>query len=198
MNFRKSINKNLGEITVELSEADLDLIACMDERPSDIRTDLENPVNMIGASEGLADSVKVTINCSEEEAWKRIIDAGIPIMGHGDAEHGESGCAYRRIIATNHVLFGAREAVSVADRWARLRRKDTYYGPHNGKIGLINYMEGYSVDQDLRGFYTYDYWAAVHFARLMGIDERKVANYLLNAFNKALPILGVQTVFEIK
>ncbi len=184
------------ELEKYLFPADGDLIRCVDERQA---LDQTNGVEIPGGIYGIIDAIKTLKGVSEEAAWELALKSGIPIGAHVDEHHGERGCGYAKLVEVSPAAVSAPEAVSAADRLARVEAAGGtvmhYLGQHRPTHASLNYREGFSLDpdralQDNLGIFNCDIWAAGAFAQKLGIDRQQMMQHIEQVFRQTVAALS--------
>ncbi len=188
-----------------LLKADTSLIRCVDERQAKDNT---NGVEIPGAIYGLIDAIKHFTHCSEEEAWKRAKEAGLPIDGHIDEHHGAKGCGYGRLVEEQPATVMAPEAVPAQQRLAKIQEAEgqvlMLLGDHHPTHAIINHRVDYSLDPDQAtkdgfGIFNFDAWAARRFGAMLGLDEGAFAMHLEEVYKKTVTALtGITQFHEVR
>lgn len=185
--------------------ADINTLNCVDERQSD---GVPNGVEIPGGIFGVVDAVKTLNHLGEDEAWSRVVKAGIPLGAHVDDHHAENGCGYANLVETNPKAVYATEAISAKDRIKRLRDLGgsvvTYQGHHKPTHAVINLRHNVSFDPDAAngaglGIFNFDKWATEEFARRLKINPNRFANHLEQVYRSTVTTLtGMKQFITIK
>lgn len=192
--------QRIGECMVP---ADLDVLNCIDDRRSD---GISNGVEIPGAIFGVIDAVKAIRNIAEEEAWKAVVRAGIPLFAHLDTGQGARGCGYARLVEDTPNVVLAVESVRAQERLERLLPLGghivTYVGHHHPDYAVINDREGFSFDPESAcaqefGVFNYDRWAARRFAQRLSMDPDGFAGHLENVFRGTVSALSPISDFVV-
>lgn len=188
-----------------LVEANPDELLCIDEREYAKEADAEhyapkerNGIKLPGGIFGVVDAVKQLRQVSEDEAWKIVEEAGIPLMGHDDEHHEEKGCGYEKLVETQPEAVLAQEPVGAKVRLEKLKswggKVLRYLGGHNHTGSVINRRFGMTVDQDeaakdgVRPFVC-DSWIAQVWGPKLGIDADKLQKHWEEVHNSTVKTL---------
>ncbi|MFZ5845196.1 MAG: cadmium-containing carbonic anhydrase [Patescibacteria group bacterium] len=189
-----------------LLPADLNLIRCVDERQAE---DATNGIELPGGTYSIIDFLKTHLGISEEEAWEKAQETGIPMGGHVDNHHGPQGCGYAKLVETNPQAVSAPEAVPAASRLAKIEEAPNgqvmhYLGEHRPTHAVINHRVGFSLDPDKAvagglGIFNFDAWAVSEYAQRLGVDPQIMTSHLLQVYRQTVTALtGITTFYEIK
>jgi hypothetical protein len=182
-------------------------ILCIDERP---RLEQIRAPHIPGAAYGLVDALKTILGISEEEAWQRLISAGISLDVHTDDHHNEEpglGCGYAGKVQNKPVSVGVSQAVNAQERFEFARDNGGqvlhYTGPHNPTGAVINNYPDMTIDQtsawnDGRGVFVYDRWAVLRYAALMNVDPGRLEHQVELEFRMTIKTLaGIDNVIVL-
>ncbi|MFH0791806.1 MAG: hypothetical protein V1905_01145 [bacterium] len=192
-----------------LTPANIFRLVCIDERNVKEKNQT-NPVNLPGATYSLVDAIKALYRYSEEDAWEMISRVSIPISAHIDdhidSKHEGLGCGYARLVETVPKKVCAVEAIKSVDRLLRVSERGGevlhYLEEHQAKMAVLNYKQGFSVDQDelpLLGILSCDIWAAEYYAIYLKqydnkIDPQAVAKHIEKIFIATVRVLTNQKI----
>jgi hypothetical protein len=150
-----------------LAKADVDFLACVDERR--IIYDSENflyhnnsiPIKLPGGIYCVIDTLKTILDVSENEAWDIVFKAHIPICAHQEPEHcsqntnktiGPLGCGYAYLIENSPDKVDAVETVLAKNRLMKVKELGgkiyTVQGQHHINYVTMVWMEGMSIDTE--------------------------------------------------
>lgn len=190
-------NNKIIDLYSLLTPANIFRLVCIDER-SIKEKNQTNPVNLPGATYSLVDAVKTLYHYSEADAWELISKVSVPISAHIDdhidSKHEGLGCGYARLVETVPEKVYAVEAVKSVDRLLKISENGGqilhYLEEHQPKMAVLNYKQGFSVDQDelpALGILSCDIWAAEYYAVYLKqydnrIDPRAVAKHIEKIF----------------
>lgn len=188
-----------------LRAANLGHIECVDERDIEDEPGQEyfvpaarDGVQIPGAVFGLVDAVKLFRQVTEEEAWKIVAEAGIPLTGHDDEHHEALGCGYEKLVEKTPKTVRAVESVAADDRMAKLRHEgglvQRYLGHHQAKQAVINRIEGLTIDpekgyEDDKYFFSCDSWVAKVYGPKLGIEAKVLQDHLEEVYMRTVMAL---------
>lgn len=176
-----------------LIRTDTNHLLCIDERP---RIEHIQGIHIPGAIYGVIDALKVISKITEDEAWEKVVCAGIPTDAHTDDHHHDDeamGCGYATLQKT-----------PASERFERAKAAGGmvlhYTGGHNPKHAIIVYHKGMTVDQkatwrDGEASFVFDYWAALDLGSKLGVDPKLFANQLEKKFRQTVTTLSEITKF---
>jgi hypothetical protein len=208
-----------------LVKADTNYIACVDERPwadkpgEKILDENIVPVKISGGTYGLVDALKTTLGITEEDSWKLIQEARIPIWIHFGPIHSHNpkadgtisplGCGYANIVESpnKYKEVGAIETIS-----ANLRSRTainlganvyTVKGQHQIDYVTMVWQKGMSIDSKKAflsggiGILNCDPWAAGYYTDLINkanpeinLDREKFVDQIAKQFRAVAKILA--------
>jgi len=185
-----------------LFPANINRTRCVDERQALNNT---NGVQIPGGIYGIIDAIKHVSGVTEEDAWKRAHDAGIPIDGHIDEHHGAKGCGYARLVEEEPQTVLAPESVEAQKRLEKIQKAGgsvlTLLGDHHPTHALINHKENFSLDpikatQDGFGIFNFDMWAAKKFGEKLNLNSDEFASHLETVYKHTVTKLTGITEFS--
>lgn len=192
----------LSKLEPFYGQADTELYACIDERPSDGPT---KGVKMVGATDGVLDAYKIVTNASEAEARAAYEVSGLPYGGHIDDHHGVLGCGYRNKVETAPNLVGAPEAISSEDRYRWITSHPKAFAPvysheHKPVAAVINRKKGTTLYQSWSypngmGAFNLDVWHLNEMAVKLKVDPQKFTDTMISLFKKTVEALAPGTPF---
>lgn len=211
-----------------LTKADVNRLACVDERREvrgvEQKPELQSiPVKIPGATYGIADALKTSLDLSESESWELIQKAGIPIRvhlgpehGHGQSEKtgiGSHGCGYANLVEKSYKEIGVPEPVSADERLVTVMNLDgqiySVVGEHKITHATIVWMDGMSIDSEAAlkkggiGVLDCDPWAAGYYADLVNktgpginLDREEFMQQIVSRFRFVVKTLAPDVLVE--
>lgn len=201
---------NKTEFEKYLVPADRTKRRCVDERYA---TDQTAGPQIQGATSGEVDALKQIRHLSEEDAWKTMSDAGIPIDGHVDNHKGANGCGYNNKVETDPSSVGASEQVTASSRLRRVEDAHGtilhYTGDHNPAYATVNYVHGTTLDTNRilgagKGTFNCDAWILAEDAEKLGLQGEDMAMFIklvVDSYKKTITTLTnnkISTFIELR